>query len=69
MLMVTTAIVDFGNVSKKPEEPGVEAETRELQRIPNNTTNPGVEEAKKVLRLIEKLEDDDDVQKYITTLK
>jgi len=69
MLMVTTAIEDFGNVSKKLEELGVEAETQELQRIPNNTTNPGVEEAKKVLRLIEKLEDDDDVQKVYHNLE
>lgn len=69
MLMVTTAMEDFGNVSKKLEELGVEAETQELQRIPNNTTKLDVEEAKKVLRLIEKLEDDDDIQKVYHNLE
>lgn len=69
MLMVTTAMEDFGSVSKKLESLNVEAETQELQRIPNNTTKLDIEEAKKVLRLIEKLEDDDDVQKVYHNLE
>ncbi len=69
MLMVTTAMEDFGNVSKKLEELEVEAETQELQRIPNNTTRLDIDEAKKVIQLIEKLEDDDDIQKVYHNLE
>jgi transcriptional/translational regulatory protein YebC/TACO1 len=41
---------------------GIEPENQGLQRIPNTTTVLDVEEAKKVLRLVERLEEDDDVQ-------
>jgi transcriptional/translational regulatory protein YebC/TACO1 len=33
-----------------------------LQRFPNNTKSLGLEEAKLVLKLIDKLEEDEDVQ-------
>lgn len=66
---ITTALEDFGNVSKKLEELGVEAESQALQRIPTTTTALDVDEAKKVLRLIDRLEDDDDVQKVYHNLE
>ncbi|NQU52134.1 MAG: YebC/PmpR family DNA-binding transcriptional regulator [Bacteroidetes bacterium] len=69
LIMVTTALEDFGNVSKKLEEMGIEPESQELQRIPNTTTTLIIEDAKKVLRLVEKLEDDDDVQKVFHNLE
>ena len=69
MIMITTALEDFGNVSKKMEEMGIEAESQELQRIPHNTTLLSIEDSKKVLRLIEKLEDDDDVQQVFHNLE
>ena len=69
LIMVTTALEDFGSVSKKLEELGIEAESQELQRIPNSTTVLDVHEAKKVLRLVEKLEDDDDVQNVYHNLE
>ena len=69
MIMVTTALEDFGNVSKKMEEMGIEAESQELQRIPHNTTSLSIEDSKKILRLIEKLEDDDDVQQVFHNLE
>jgi transcriptional/translational regulatory protein YebC/TACO1 len=59
---ITSAMDDFGNISKKLEEMGIEPENQGLQRIPNTTTVLDVEEAKKVLRLVERLEEDDDVQ-------
>jgi len=62
LIMITTALEDFGSVSKKLEDLGVESESQELQRIPNNTTKLELGEALKVMHLIEKLEDDDDVQ-------
>jgi YebC/PmpR family DNA-binding regulatory protein len=69
MLVITSAMEDFGNVSKKLEDLGIEPESQELQRIANNTTIPSVEDAKKVLRLIERLEEDDDVQKVYHNLE
>jgi len=68
-IVITTQMEDFGNVSKKLEELGIEAESQELQRIPLNTTTLNVEEAKKVMRLVERLEDDDDVQKVYHNLE
>ncbi|MBP8994725.1 MAG: YebC/PmpR family DNA-binding transcriptional regulator, partial [Bacteroidales bacterium] len=59
---VVCSIEDFGNMSKKLEELNIEVESAELQRIPNDTKTLSVEEAKSVLKLIDALEDDDDVQ-------
>lgn len=69
MIMITTALEDFGNVSKKIEEMGIEAESQELQRIPHNTTLLSIEDSKKILRLVERLEDDDDVQQVFHNLE
>ena len=69
LIMVITALEDFGNVSKKMDEMGIEPESQELQRIPRNTNSLGIEDSKKVLRLVEKLEDDDDVQKVYHNLE
>lgn len=68
-IVITTVLEDFGNVSKKLEELGIEAVSQELQRVPNNTTKLSVDEAKKVLRLVERLEDDDDVQNVYHNLE
>lgn len=66
---LTTALEDFGSVSKKLEELEIEAESQELQRIPTTTTALNVEESKRVLRLIERLEEDDDVQNVFHNLE
>lgn len=68
-IIVTTAFEDFGSVSKKLAEMKIEPESQELQRIPNNTNTLSIEDAKKVLRLVEKLEDDDDVQNVFHNLE
>jgi len=59
---VTTALEDFGTMQKKLEELNIETESAKLERIPNNTEALDVESAKKVLKLIDVIEDDDDVQ-------
>ncbi|HDR50660.1 MAG TPA: YebC/PmpR family DNA-binding transcriptional regulator [Mariniphaga anaerophila] len=66
---ITSAMEDFGSVSKKLEELGIEPESQGLQRIPNTTTALPVDEAKKVLRLVERLEEDDDVQNVFHNLE
>lgn len=59
---ITTGFDDYGNMQKKLEEMGLEPSSVELQRIPTTTTTLSADEAKQVLRLIDMLEDDDDVQ-------
>jgi len=68
-LVVTTSYEDFGNMQKKLEELQLEAASSELQRIPNNTSALGVSEAKQVLNLIEKMEEDDDVSSVYHNLE
>ncbi len=60
--IITCALEDFGNVQKKLEEIGIEAENAELQRIPHETKELSQGDALKVLRIIDEFEDDDDVQ-------
>ena len=69
VLIITTAMEDFGNVQKKLDEMGVEIENAELQRIPNNTKELSVEEAKTVLRAVEEFEDVDDIQNVYHNLE
>jgi YebC/PmpR family DNA-binding regulatory protein len=61
-IIITCAMEDFGSVIRKLNELGIEAEDAGLKRIPNDTKKLDVESAKKVLRFIDTLEDDDDVQ-------
>ena len=66
---VTTALEDFGTMQKKLEELNIETESAKLERIPNNTEALDVESAKKVLKLIDVIEDDDDVQEVYHNLE
>lgn len=68
-LTITTAMEDFGSMQKKLEELGVQLESASLERIPNNTEKLNLEDAKKVLRLIELIEEDDDVQNVYHNLE
>ncbi|MBL6663524.1 MAG: YebC/PmpR family DNA-binding transcriptional regulator [Flavobacteriales bacterium] len=61
-LTVTTDFSDFSNMQKQLESMNIELESSELQRFPNNTKTLVGEEAKLVLKLIDKLEEDEDVQ-------
>lgn len=57
-----TSFEDFGKMQKKLEDLEIEVENAELQRIPNDYTQLELEDAKKVMKLIEALEDVDDSQ-------
>lgn len=65
---VTSAMEDFGNMQAKLDELGLEAETAELQRIPSTMVSLDDEQFEKVMKLIDALEDDDDVQKVYHNL-
>jgi len=62
MVTVTCAMEDFGSLNRKLNELEVEPEEAGLKRIPNDTKKLDVDSAKKVMRLIDTLEDDDDIQ-------
>jgi YebC/PmpR family DNA-binding regulatory protein len=61
-ITVTCAKEDFGSVNRKLNDLEIEPEEAGLKRIPHDTKKLDVESAKKVLRLIDALEDDDDIQ-------
>ena len=67
-LTVTCNLSDFGAVQKKLEELGVVAESAELERIPNTLVTLDDEAFAKVMKLIDTLEDNDDVQKVFHNL-
>ena len=60
---LSCAMEDFGAVQRKLDELNIEAENAELQRIPQNRVQLNDEAFEEVYKLIEVLEDDDDVQK------
>lgn len=69
VVTVYCAKEDFGNLNKKLEEMNLRPQNAELQRIPNNTNALPLDQAKSVLKLIEVLEDDDDVNSVYHNLE
>jgi transcriptional/translational regulatory protein YebC/TACO1 len=53
---------EFGSVNRKLNELGIEPEEAGLKRIPTTSKKLDVETARKALKLVDTLEDDDDVQ-------
>lgn len=68
-IIIRTAYNEFGNMSKALEEKKIEVISAELTRIPANTVELGEEQANEVLKLVDHLEQDDDVQKVYHNLK
>jgi len=60
--MITTPMEDFHSVQLKLQELGVEPESAELQRIPNDALDLTLEQGVQIMKIIEEFEDDDDVQ-------
>lgn len=67
--VITTPVESFAAVQRKLEEMGIEAENAELQRIPVETKTLPVDDALKVLRLVELFEEDDDIQNVFHNLE
>lgn len=59
---ITTAMEEFSNVREALEKAGYEFMSAELTMIPDTYVALNMEDSAKVQRLIDKLEDDDDVQ-------
>lgn len=68
-IIIRTAYNDFGNMSKALEEKGIEVVSAELTRIPTSTVELSEEESNDVLKMVDLLEQDDDVQKVYHNLK
>ncbi|MEA2041027.1 MAG: YebC/PmpR family DNA-binding transcriptional regulator [Bacteroidota bacterium] len=66
---LTVEMADFGSMQNKLEELKIEVENAELQRIPKNERGVSVETALKAMKLIEFLEEDDDVQNVFHDMK
>ncbi len=61
-ITVTCAKDDFGSLNRKLESMKIEPDEAKLQRVPKETKVLDVEAARKVMKFVEALEDDDDVQ-------
>ncbi|HLX65409.1 MAG TPA: YebC/PmpR family DNA-binding transcriptional regulator [Puia sp.] len=60
---------DFGNLQKALEEKGITPITAEIEWIPTTTVELPEDQAQDVLKLVDKLEQDEDVQKVFYNLK
>ncbi|SEM83427.1 DNA-binding regulatory protein, YebC/PmpR family [bacterium A37T11] len=60
--VIQTSFEDFGNMQKLLEEKGIEVKSAKLERIALTTTDVPEDAAADVLKLIDRIEEDDDVQ-------
>ena len=67
-IVVETAFTDFGQMQKALEEKHLNVVSAQLQRVPNTTVHLEGDELEEVMNLIEKIEEDDDVQAVYHTL-
>ena len=68
-LVIRCAFNDFGNMQKALEEKGMEPLTADSEWIPTTTVDLPEDQADEVLKLIDLMESDDDVQKVFHNLK
>lgn len=62
-IVIRTMFENFGNMQKALEERNIEVISSELEWIPTTTTSLTDEQAEEVFKLIERVEEDDDVQR------
>lgn len=62
MVMIYTQFSDFGTMSESLENLKIEVKNATLERIPHNTIKLPLEQAKEIIDIEEKFEDEDDVQ-------
>ncbi|MDR1172673.1 MAG: YebC/PmpR family DNA-binding transcriptional regulator [Bacteroidales bacterium] len=69
IFVITTPLEGFAPVQKRLEELGIEIENAELQRIPIETKVLDAENGVKALKIVELIEDEDDVQNVFHNLE
>lgn len=68
-VQATCAMEDFGTLQQKLDALGIEPENAELQRIPTTTVSLDDDAFRSAMKLIDMLEDDDDVAKVYHNLE
>jgi transcriptional/translational regulatory protein YebC/TACO1 len=68
-IIIRTAFNEYGNMSKALEEKKVEVISAELTWVPSTTVELNEDQSNEVLKLVDHLEQDDDVQKVYHNLK
>ena len=68
IVLVTADYKDFGTLNKAFEDMGIELTKAKLERISNNPQEFTEEQQEEIGKLLEKLEDDDDVQAVFTNM-
>lgn len=68
VLVLRCAFADFGSLQKALEEKGISPISAELEWIPTTTVSLNDEQSEEVFKLIDKLEQDEDVQKVFHNL-
>ncbi len=68
-IVIRTPYEEFGTMAKALEDKGITPLTSELTRIPMTTVVLHEDQAKEVLELVDRLEQDEDVQKVYYNLK
>ena len=68
VVIVTANYTDFGTLNKAFEDLNIELTKAKLERISNNPQEFTEEEQEEIGKLLEKLEDDDDVQAVYTNI-
>ncbi len=62
VVVAQTSFEDFGNMQRLLEESGIEVKSAKLERIALSHTEVSEDDAAEVLKLVDKIEEDDDVQ-------
>jgi transcriptional/translational regulatory protein YebC/TACO1 len=69
VLVLRTGFTDFGNMQKALEEKHITPISSEVEWIPTTTVALPEEQAQEVLKLVDRLEQDEDVQKVFHNLQ
>jgi YebC/PmpR family DNA-binding regulatory protein len=68
VIIIYGKFTDFGNIQAALEEKGIEIKEANLERVPTETKALTEEQEEEVTKLIERLEDEDDVQQVFHTM-
>jgi YebC/PmpR family DNA-binding regulatory protein len=68
-IYIYTPFTEFGAMQKALEERNIEIQSAEIQRFPNSLTELTPDQQKEILALVDKFEEDDDVQAVYHNMK
>lgn len=68
-IVIYAGFTEFGNIQKALEDKGLEIKGAEFERIPNDTKELSESQQEEVEKLLEKLEEDDDVQSVFHNMR